>query len=455
VVFVRDARDSLGLGAGLWLAAEDGTGARPLLVVRGEELTSPRWSPDGRELAAVAQSPGSSTSAPRLIVIDVATESVRSIAPRSRRGLIGQVAWEPSGEALFYTQIAVVSTADFSGVSRLVRQRLRGGEAVTVAAFPRPIGVGGLVVLGAGRIVLDTDASRENLREQTLGAGAAATDRFLTHGDATDRQPCYSPDGEWILFSSARIGNFDLWKISASTSALHRVTDHPDDDWDPAWTLDGTRLLWSSNRTGHFEVWIANSDGSSPRQLTQDGVDAQNPTATPDAEWIVYASANPAHGGLWKIRSDGSQATRLVAGEVTHPEVSPDGRHALYFTRSSDGVRALRVHSLLDNQPEKFEITGVSDARARWLPHGRAIAFVEYGDQWRRGVFVQDFAPGRDTSSSRRRLAGFDPELDTESFGIAPDGARIVLAQIAWGAALLMVEDVPGLTGGANVPAQR
>lgn len=55
------------------------------------------------------------------------------------------------------------------------------------------------------------------------------------------------------------------------------------------------------------------------------------------------------------------------------------------------------------------------------------------------------FAPGADTSRSRRALAGFDPSLETESFGISPDGSRITLAQIEWGASLLQVNGVPGI----------
>jgi hypothetical protein len=41
---------------------------------------------------------------------------------------------------------------------------------------------------------------------------------------------------------------------------------------------------------------------------------------------------------------------------------------------------------------------------------------------------VQDFILGKDTSATRRVLAGFDPDLATESFGISPHGSHITLA---------------------------
>jgi hypothetical protein len=44
-------------------------------------------------------------------------------------------------------------------------------------------------------------------------------------------------------------------------------------------------------------------------------------------------------------------------------------------------------------------------------------------------VYSQDFAPDKDTTASRRALAGFDPDWITESFGFSPDGTRLVLSE--------------------------
>jgi hypothetical protein len=58
---------------------------------------------------------------------------------------------------------------------------------------------------------------------------------------------------------------------------------------------------------------------------------------------------------------------------------------------------------------------------------------------------VQDFAPGRDTAASRRKLAGFDPDVAAESFGISPDGKRLVLAGWVQLFSLMESEGLPGL----------
>ncbi len=58
---------------------------------------------------------------------------------------------------------------------------------------------------------------------------------------------------------------------------------------------------------------------------------------------------------------------------------------------------------------------------------GRAIAFLGPDPSGATGVFTQAFASSGDTTATRARLAGFDPERPTESFDL--DGERVILAE--------------------------
>jgi eukaryotic-like serine/threonine-protein kinase len=87
--------------------------------------------------------------------------------------------------------------------------------------------------------------------------------------------------------------------------------------------------------------------------------------------------------------------------------------------------------------------------RAHWMPDGRSIAFLGQDDKGVNGVFVQDFAPGRDTSATRRKLTGFDPEVEAETFGLSRDAHRIALAGREMVSSLVLVE---GLEGPGRAP---
>jgi Tol biopolymer transport system component len=307
-----------------------------------------------------------------------------------------------------------------------------------------------LDVLGDGRVVFDTRSPRQNLRETILGPGGTKNGRWLSRGESTDRQPVYSPDGETIAFSSNRGGGMNLWTVSSSSGRLRRLTNSHL-NWDPGFLRDG-RIVWSSNRSGNYEIWIADPDGSAARKVTQDEGNAENPTATPDGEWIVYSSGNPEKAGLWKIRPDGTEATHLFEGRATIPEVSPDGRHAVFRSFTGKYPARLRVARLEGGELEEFEIlvqahrrTTISLGRPRWLPDGSAIVFVGQDESGAIGLYAQDFAPGRDTSTTRRKVAGFDPDVAAESFGIAPDGSRLVIAGWVQLFSLMEAEGLPGL----------
>src|SRR5712692_389758 len=367
VVFIRLDPET-GAATTIEIASADGSNARDIFRLRAGagSLDSPRWSPDGSTIAA--RQAAASTGIPdSILLVQADGAGSRSITPPGPPGRISALAFSESGSALVYAQSESLTSTRAQVSSRMVRLNVATLQADTL--FWVPERVQAVTLAGAGHLVFDAHSTLENLRESPLDAAResrpAAPEgeaRWLTRGRSNDRQPVYSPDGEWVAFSSDRSRNLDLWKVSTKTGGLQQLTDDAADDWDPAFTRDGKKLLWSSNRSGAFEIWIADADGSGARQLSHDGVDAENPTATPDGQWIVYGSANPAQPGIWKIRADGSQATRLVAGTTVWPEVSPDGTYAVYRNAAYDWPNSrirdisMRVVRIADGTVVPFEI---------------------------------------------------------------------------------------------------
>ena len=317
----------------------------------------------------------------------------------------------------------------------------------------------GVEVFGSRSLVLTTETRRSNLRELPL-AKSGETGRWLTRGGSIDRQPVYAPDGEWVAFSSNRRSNQDIWEVSTKTGAVRRLTEDPADDFDPAFTRDGRHLIFSSNRSGHFEIWMAARDGSGARRVTDDGLDAENASATPDGKWLVYASGSPEKRGIWKIRADGTNATRLVAGPMVLPEISPDGTFVSYVSVSGpagnvgprgSATSTIGVVRLADGAPAPFEavVTGTitNRGRHRWTPDGRALVFLTGDGKGLLGLVRQEFTPGRDSSATRRAVAGFTPDSVTESLGISPDGTRLMVSEFQLSTGLLLADGVDGVVG--------
>jgi TolB protein len=59
--------------------------------------------------------------------------------------------------------------------------------------------------------------------------------RRLTFNMGKVNSPSWSPDGEWILFNSDRMGNFDLYVMRPDGSDIHQLTINPADDYNGVW----------------------------------------------------------------------------------------------------------------------------------------------------------------------------------------------------------------------------
>jgi eukaryotic-like serine/threonine-protein kinase len=425
-------------GSSLAVARIDGSQIREVYRSSDRNLFSPRFSPDGTEIAVLANS--QSGTAAQIVLVRAAGGAARTLGVALPNAAVSSLAWSGSGKELYYLQATSVAAGN-GGTGALLQRIDIASARTTIAAWAPGLGViGG--ILGAGQVVFGSFVAHQSLWQAQL-APTPQPAQALSRGFAGDRQPVYSPDGRWLAFSSTRSGNLDLWEIDLADGAMRRLTDHPADDWDPAFTRDG-KLLWSSNRSGAFELWTAEPDGSQPRQVTHEQGDAENPTATPDG-WIVYNSSTAGRSGVWKVRPDGSQATQLVRGLTNTPEVSPDGAYVAYRVDWGTSPR-LMVARVADGGPVPFQVQlsagdFFSVGRARWLPDGHAIAFVGPDG---RGIFVQEFEPGRDTLSTRRLLVALDPATLDESFGISPDGRTIAVARLERSATILVANHVQG-----------
>ena len=450
IVVLRWKSDGGLTDSSLAIAPADGGEPTEIVRIPRHQLTHPRWSPDGKAIVTTEIGVG---GAPKfLFLIDVAAKKFRLLSAQSA-GLVSAPTWSGSGDLVYSKSESVVANVT-SSAGHVMRQNAQSGRSETL--FWSPTNSDVLDVLGSGRLVFDGRSQRENLQEFRLagGKGIAPAAHWLTQGNSTDRQPVYSPDGEWVAFSSTRSGNLDLWEVSTKTGGVRRLTDDEAEDWDPAFMRDGKRLIWSSNRSGAFEIWSAESDGSGARQVTKDKQDAENPTATPDGNWIVFTQVTGSGMGLWKIHPDGSGATRLISGNTLLPEVSPDGQYVSYRTSLRPDLTAIRVVRVSDGSAAPFEarvqvrsgFSASSVGRSRWMPDGRSLVFVGQDEPGAYGLYAQDFVPGQDTSKTRHRLVGFDPGTATESFGISPDGSRITIAGWEQVFSLMVADHVPGIS---------
>jgi len=175
---------------------------------------------------------------------------------------------------------------------------------------------------------------------------------------------------------------------------------------------------------------------------------------TSDGEWVVYSSSNPDRPGIDRVRTDGTDDELVVEGNWVQPEVSPDGRFALFV--GSDNARLINVVHVVElathevtpfavRIPFNLRSPNVTYGRGRWMPDGSAIVFVDIDAEGRTGLSIQDFDRERNLPDSRRAFVGFDGDIVFESFGISPDGESVTFSASEQTTAIPRVDGLPNL----------
>ena len=104
----------------------------------------------------------------------------------------------------------------------------------------------------------------------------------LTDASYYSNFPQWSPDGDRIMFTANRDGDFELYTIRPDGTQLRRLTEVPGHDAHSTWCADGDWIVFSSARMGfkdemalydavpqpYGEIFAMRADGSDVRQLT-------------------------------------------------------------------------------------------------------------------------------------------------------------------------------------------
>jgi Tol biopolymer transport system component len=198
---------------------------------------------------------------------------------------------------------------------------------------------------------------------------------YTVRPDGTDLRPLAPSPGSynaeatvsrdgWIVFTSTRDGDLDLYKMRLDGSGLTRLTSAPGYDGGAFFSADGRRIVWRASRPAageelddyqallakklvrpsRLEIWVMNADGTEARQVTTLGAASFAPFFHPDGRRIVFATNVRDPRGpnfdLYLVKDDGSGLEQVTTydGFDGFPMFSPDGR-TFVFASNRKGRR--------------------------------------------------------------------------------------------------------------------
>jgi Tol biopolymer transport system component len=257
----------------------------------------------------------------------------------------------------------------------------------------------------------------------------------VTNDRAVDWSPTWSPDGNYLYFSSDRGGSMNIWRVAIDEATGETLGD-PEaltsggqgDQGFLSVSSDGKRILYNERifRTfafrasfdaetatvaddgepltrgpillsrlslspdgeriayielgGQQDLWAMNVDGTAEEKVTDDVFKDWNPSWLGDNETLYFYSDRGGSYDVWRIRADGSGVSNVVSVpyRVTSAVPSPDG-HFVAFHGGATDFTALAEFGEDGGDAEITVLPQVPDdgrrlIPSRWSPDGKWLA---------------------------------------------------------------------------------
>ena len=272
---------------------------------------------------------------------------------------ITTLAWTPDGRTVLYVRGGVPNRqGEIPNPAQLIdgpEQAIWAVEASGTTA-PRKLAAGtSAVVSTTGEVAY---LARGQIWSTTLAASARTAPLFTVRGQARDIR--WSPDGNRLVFVSARGDHSFIGVYDRAAKALRYLDPSVDVDANPTWSPDSTRIVFTrtpstreifmfaprreglpwSIRVAHVgtgrgtSVWMAPDGAGSVFQ----GVNAGAQLQWAAGDRIVFPWERDGWLHLYAVPVSGGAASLLTPGnfEVEHVAMTPDRSRLIYSSNQDD-----------------------------------------------------------------------------------------------------------------------
>ncbi|MEW6365454.1 MAG: Tol-Pal system beta propeller repeat protein TolB [Acidobacteriota bacterium] len=199
----------------------------------------------------------------------------------------------------------------------------------------------------------------------------------ITFNKVPDLLPSWSPDGRYVVFTSYRNNNPDLFSYSIYEGKLTPISTRGLNT-SAAYSPDGSKIAFSSSRDGNSEIYLSNPDGSGIQRLTNGPAIDTAPSWAPNGRSLAFTSDRGGIPQIYVMDVDGADVHKLQPQTGSYndsPAWSPDGEYILYVSREGNEFNIMRV-DLFKQTIVRLTSGGGMNENPSWSPDGRHLAFA-------------------------------------------------------------------------------
>lgn len=249
--------------------------------------------------------------------------------------------------------------------------------------------------------------------------------------------PALSPDGTRLAYVTFwEYGNAEIMTAALDGTDVQRLTHADALDTNPTWSPDGSKIAFITGNYWEAQLAVMDADGSNewllaPSVNLEGHPSGQSPAWSPDGSWIAFVGREGDYDKgyryvLHTVRPDGSKLTRL--GELAGASAwswSPKVSHIAFLGADDDMETRDNYRGFLYTiSPDASDFSFLAEAEGIpvWSPDGAWLAFSQSNSEGPATYIVR--ADGRDL---RQVIQGHSGPISW-----AADGSELYLAGLAY-----------------------
>lgn len=261
----------------------------------------------------------------------------------------------------------------------------------------------------------------------------------VTNDPADDFEAKWSPDSSTLVFCSTRTGQKDIWTVDLKSGALKQITFSQDDDEYPGWSPDGKQLVYTGGPWGKRDYYVISATGGTPRRVSRQSGRAGACAFEPGGETLICHRYDLGSGDVFRMRVDNGEMTTLTSGTPWDykPNISPNGE-LIAFSRAEEGPSQIFLLPGTGGKAQQLTSSPDDDRWPTWSDAGDRLLFhrlVQRGT----AIKVLDRKTGKVRTlvdeSERPLQASFDPRAERVVYCSQTDDRKVLkILDIATGA---------------------
>jgi dipeptidyl aminopeptidase/acylaminoacyl peptidase len=318
------SREKDSIHSSIWLVPLEGGAPWQFTSGSGSD-TSPRWSPDGSQLAFLSTR---SAGLPQIHLMRREGGEAQQLTNFTAGAM--SIEWCPDGKRLLATCKMQVNPERRGGPQNGDSGNALSGGPKLVWRLPyKADGMGYLLAREVHLFVVDVPSGNSVQ---------------ITKGNFEVRSASWSPDGQRIAFTRTREGRFahrtDVWMTDADGRNCSQISHDLATTQYPKWSPDGRRIVFTGSAEegdAQSRLWLFDVETSRVNGLGEDSIEVVSGDSvqwSQDSSQVIFVLARRGLQEVACVTVPGGAVTHLITGYRQVSKLGTTGKHVVFLSET-------------------------------------------------------------------------------------------------------------------------